>query len=248
MSLATDRDGLIETVFNGQAEAIYAPILPGYLGYSDEVEKYLLNIDESIKLLEAANWKYADGKGPDSDPFEPRQKNGKALEITITTVDIPEYQQTVQLLAEEWQKVGVKVNTNVVSTQDIQSSVIKNRDYEALLFGQIIGTDPDPYPFWHSSQQESPGLGLAIFHDKDIDQLLEDARKATSDDDRRDKYVTFQNNLAKDAPAIFLYNPTYQYAVNEKVHGVQEKQYITQPADRFAALSTWFIKSRRGLK
>lgn len=248
-----DRDAIISSVLGGEGEAIYTPILPGYLGFNAEVNKYAYNEGDANKLLDDAGWKFPDGvtaeQTVDADhPYQPRQKDGANLEFTVSTVDIPEYQNTLRLLQANWQKIGVKVNVDTYSAEDIQQKVIKTRKYEALLFGEIVGTDPDPYPFWHSSQQDYPGLGLAIYRDREIDTLLEDARKTNNTEERRLAYLHFQNNLAADLPAIFLYNPHYTYGLHEKIKGVNQQQYITVPSDRFAGIAHWYVKTKRQLK
>lgn len=248
-----DREAIIQSVLGGEGEAIYTAILPGYLGFNAEVNKYAFNEGDAIALLEAAGWHFPDGvtadqQVSDEHPFQPRQKDGSNLEFTVSTVDIPEYQETLRLLQANWQKIGVKVNVDSYSPEDIQQKVIKPRKYEALLFGEIVGTDPDPYPFWHSSQQEYPGLGLAIYRDREVDDLLEEARKTTNEEDRRLAYLHFQNNLAADLPAIFLYNPHYTYGIHKKIQGVNPQQYVTVPSDRFAGIVDWYVKTNRQLK
>ncbi len=247
LAYVVDRDRLIDEVLQGQGEPIYSAILPGYVGHNPDVEKYEVNRDEAIRLLEEAGWEYPEATEEEEavDGFMPREKNGVKLEFTVSTVELPQYQSTLAMLQESWEDIGVKVNVDLYSAEDIQNSVVKTRDYEALLFGEIVGTDPDPFPFWHSSQQEHPGLALSIFRDNDIDQLLEEARKTTDDEERRVKYLHFQNNIANSVQAIFLYNPLYTYAVHEKVKGVNSDQYITEPADRFAGVAGWYIKTER---
>jgi peptide/nickel transport system substrate-binding protein len=177
--------------------------------------------------------------------FIPREQDGVKLEFTVATVDLPEYQKTLEILQQHWAQVGVKVNVDTYSPEDIQSEIIKSRNYEALLFGEIVGNDPDPYPFWHSSQQDHPGLALAIFRDKEVDQLLDEARKTTDTEERTKKYLHFQNNIASSVPAIFLYNPHYSYAIHHKVQGVNRDQYITVPSDRLNGAQNWYIKTDR---
>ncbi len=275
LAYAVDRETIITQVLAGEGEPIYTPILPGYVGHNAEVEKYPFNTAESIRLLEEDGWKYPEPSTeeptetpaeepaptdatapvnsaaptePQEPAFIPREKDGVKLEFTVATVDLPEYQSTLELLQQRWQEIGVKVNVDTYSPADIQQSIIKKRNYEALLFGEIVGSDPDPYPFWHSSQQDHPGLALAIFRDRENDQLLEEARQTSNADDRRLKYLHFQNNLASQVPAIFLYNPLYTYAVHQKVHGVPDQQYITVPSDRFSGITSWYIHTRRQWK
>ncbi|MBI2411570.1 MAG: hypothetical protein HYV32_06795 [Candidatus Kerfeldbacteria bacterium] len=252
LATATDRDSIIRDVLGGEGAPVYTPILPGYSGYNADVEKYAFDLEKSKQLLQDGGWVYPENaessNAAGQGDFIPREKDGTKLEFTLSTVDLPEYQQTVTMLKNNWQAIGVKVNVTTVAPEEMQTQVIKKRSYDALLFGQIIGTDPDPYPFWHSSQQEHPGLALSIFLDRDINQLLEDARKTTSADERAAKYVDFQNKLAADIPAIFLYNPLYTYAVNEKMQGLSAEQYINIPSDRFSQIAHWYVKTNRQRK
>lgn len=235
-----DKDRIIREVLGGDGEAMYSPILPGVLGYNPEVDKKGFDLEKGKQLLADAGWNVPEGE-------EFRKKGDQVLEFTISTVDLPEYQQTLGILQEDWKAMGVKVNVDTYAAEDIQSKIITPREYEALLFGEIVGTDPDPYPFWHSSQTKSPGLNLAIFYDKDVDSLLADARKTNDPEDRRLKYLNFQNILAEKVPAIFLYNPRYTYGIDKRLQGVEDL-YITVPSDRFRDVSLWHTETRRRWK
>lgn len=232
-----DREKIINDVLQSEGEAIYTPILEGYIGHNPEVEKYGFDIQKGIEILEEAGWKY---EGDD----EYRTRKGETLEFSIATIDQPEFLNTLAILEENWTKMGIKVNVNIYAAEDIQESIIKPREYEALLFGEILGLDPDPYAFWHSTQMEHPGLALAVFYDKEIDGLLEEARKTSDQEKRTQSYLHFQNNLAEEVPAIFLYNPYYTYAIHQDIHGA-DSQYITMPADRFADIEQWYIETER---
>ncbi|USN53575.1 MAG: hypothetical protein H6760_00140 [Candidatus Nomurabacteria bacterium] len=235
LALATDKQGLIDSVLQGEGESVDGPILPGMLGFNPEMTTYNYDLDRANGLLEEAGWKYP-------EDAEVRQKNGSDLAFTLTTSDRELYVQAAQLLAEQWAKIGVRVEINILDANRIQSESIKPRSYEALLFGEIIGFDPDPYPFWHSSQQRDPGLALAIFFQKDSDKALERARQVTSEEERKLKYVEFQNILADEVPAIFLYQPIYTYGLSAKVKGYSTT-FIEVPSDRFAHIENWYIST-----
>jgi peptide/nickel transport system substrate-binding protein len=233
-----DRQKIINDVLNGEAQAVYTPILPGYIGHNADVEKYGLDIEKGKQILEDTGWKIKD----DGNPY--RQKDGQVLEFTIYTVDQPEYTQVIDILKQNWEQMGFKINISLFSAEDIQEQVIKDRKYEALLFGEITGSDPDPYAFWHSSQQEHPGLALAIFYQKEIDKLLEDGRKTINEEERRLAYFHFQNVLAEEIPTVFLYSPTYIYAVSHKVQGISAKD-VPLPSARFLDIVNWYTKTTR---
>ncbi len=232
-----DRDRIVQDVLQGEGEVIYTPILEGYIGHNEAVEKYGFDIQKGIEILEEGGWILEEGE-------EFRKRNDEILEFSIATIDQPEFLNTLEILKEQWTKMGIKVSVNVYSPADVQENIIKPREYEALLFGEIVGVDPDPYAFWHSTQMEHPGLALAVFYQKNIDDLLETARKTSDEEERRLKYLHFQNILAEELPAIFLYNPFYTYALHENVRGA-DSQYITTPADRYADIESWYINTER---
>ncbi|MFA6548099.1 MAG: peptide ABC transporter substrate-binding protein [Candidatus Magasanikbacteria bacterium] len=177
------------------------------------------------------------------------RKLGKTdiLRLTITTADTPEYVKTAQQIAKMWQAVGIQTNIVTVGSRQIVRDTLKDRTYQVLIYGEMIGADPDLYSFWHSSQSEYPGLNLAKFSDRDADKLLEDARTTLDSDLRAKLYQKFQDILAKDLPAIFLYSPTYIMAVSKDIHGIDLKN-IVNPSDRFSTINDWYIKTKRQIK
>ncbi len=183
------------------------------------------------------------------NPGQPffRENDGDILQITLTTVDQPENIAAADILKESWQQIGFRVNLNIVPPTEIRRTTIRERNYEALLYAEILGSDPDPYPFWHSSQNQHPGLNLAVFANRHVDRLLEEARQTADEEQRRLKYIDFQNILAEELPAIFLYSPTYTYVVDEKIKNITAER-LSVPADRFADIEEWYIKTKRKFK
>jgi ABC-type transport system substrate-binding protein len=171
------------------------------------------------------------------------QNNSIPLQFTLTVINQPQMIQVANLLKDYWQKVGVAVNVKIVELSDLRD-VIKNRDYDALLYGQALGAEPDLYPFWHSTQINDPGLNLAEYQNKNVDQLLKDSRETQNPDTKATDYQKLQNIILTDAPAVFLYNPDYVYWVSEKIKGVDTTK-IVDPAKRFANITNWYINTRR---
>lgn len=173
-----------------------------------------------------------------------RAKGNQTLHIALTTVDTAEHVAAAQLIRAAWQAVGVEVELRVVSPARITHEVIKPRAYEALLYGEIVGADPDPFPFWHSSQASDPGLNLAMFSHRAADKLLEAARQMPDPAKRAESYRAFGQIIADELPAIFLYHPRYTYLVDRRVKGIAVER-INQPKDRFGNLHQWYVKTAR---
>jgi peptide/nickel transport system substrate-binding protein len=174
--------------------------------------------------------------------------DGKAgttrLEFSISTSNISELKQTAELLKEMWEKLGAKVNLKLFEIGDLNQNVIRPRNYDSILFGEIVGQDPDPFVFWHSSQRNDPGLNIAMYANIKVDKLLEDARRIADTKEREEKYTQFQEELAKDIPAVFLYSPRFIYLVPNSLKGIDEIENITVPSERFSQIHKWHLKTR----
>lgn len=236
LSHAIDKERIIKEVLDGEGEIIHGPLLPGAVGFNPELRKYPFDLDRSEELLENAGWVFTDQKI--------RQKAGQTLMLTITAVSQEENKKTAEIIKDLWQKIGVQVNLQIVAPEDIQKEIIKPRNFQVLLYSIVTGFDPDPYPFWHSSQIETPGLNIAGFSYSEADQVLEEARMIADEKVRHEKYQHFQNILIEQIPAIFLYNPTYTYPQDKKIKGFDLKR-INLPSDRFANVEEWYVKVRR---
>jgi len=174
------------------------------------------------------------------------QENLQFLKFTITTINQPQLIAVANSIKDYWQKIGATIDIKTVDLSELKT-IIKNRDYDALLYGQALGLEPDLYPFWHSSQIIDPGLNLSGYQNKDADQLLKNARETLDEQEKIKKYEQLQNIIVKDAPAVFLYNPNYLYWASKKVQGIETTK-IVDPAKRFSNIQNWYINTKRVLK
>ena len=141
-------------------------------------------------------------------------------------------------------KLGAKINLETINLRMIQEDYIRPRNYQALLFGEVLEADPDPFAFWHSSQKRDPGLNLSLYDNKKVDKLLEEARQILDPETREKKYKEFQELLINDLPAVFLYSPAYLYPVDTKIKGISFKN-LSLPSQRFSQIENWHIKTDR---
>lgn len=168
------------------------------------------------------------------------------LKINLTTINQPQLMQTANIIKYYWQAIGVEVNIQTLSLQDLKN-VIKDRSYEALLYGEALGAEPDLYPFWHSTQINDPGLNLSEYQSKTADDLLKSAREEPDLLKKQQAYEKLQNVIIADYPALFLYNPDYIYLISNKVQGINTTKII-DPAKIFSNISSWYIKTKRVFK
>ncbi len=237
LSLATDRQAIVDDALDQEAEALHVPIPAGKFSFEGELNPPTYDLEAAKQNLDDAGWEDSDGDGI-------RDKDGKKLEFTITTTDWPEYIRTAELIKEQWSAAGVGVNIESYGAGVIQQTIVAPREYQILLYGEILATDPDPYPFWHSTQTRSPGLNLSLLKDSKIDKILEEARKTGDISARREKYLEFQKVFLDINPAVILYQPYYLFAHNNKVRGMTI-DHVNLPMGRFNDVSNWHVKVKR---
>jgi peptide/nickel transport system substrate-binding protein len=241
LAYAIDRDAVVRDAARSGSLTVDGPVMPEQPGFTASEKRYVFNLDTAAKLLDEAGWK----PGPDGIRVKAAAKGTTTtLSITLTTVGTKENTAVAQLILKTWQDLGVKTELETLEPARFQKAKIEPRAYDALLYGIMTGIDPDPYPFWHSSQVSESGLNLALWQNKTGDELLEEGRVATAPAERADVYRRLQNQLAEDEPAIFLYSPSYNYAVSRRFQGISSS-VVYDPADRFASVSDWYVETNR---
>ncbi len=127
-------------------------------------------------------------------------------ELVLTTTS--QLENVGKEIISSWKNLGINAVLRV------ESGVPQK--FQALLITQSIPSDPDQYFLWHETQKET---NLTKYNQKRVDKDLEDARKVTGEEERKQLYWDFQKVLLEDAPATFLYFPKYNILYLKKVEG-----------------------------
>lgn len=164
------------------------------------------------------------------------------LRITLRTSNAPLFDALTQSITAQWKAIGVDVVTEQFEQAGLVQSVIRPRDYEALLFGLDMSRSYDLYPFWHSSQQDDPGLNIAQYANVEVDKLLAEARTEQYGPDRQAALRAAGALITDEHPAIFLFQPTFTYVTDPDM-SVAPMRQLGRPADRFSNITEWHTKS-----
>jgi peptide/nickel transport system substrate-binding protein len=215
------------------------PLIAGQLGYDPAYAQLPYNFDYANQLLDQDGWtKGADGV---------RVKNGQPLQLSLVSQDTHDYAAAASLLQQQWMKLGVKIDVHYYTSDDLQTQVIANHNYDILLYGISIGVDPDVYAYWDSSQASvtSQGhLNLSEYKSTSSDQALEAGRTRSDPALRAAKYKTFLSNWKNDAPALALYQPNYLYITRGPVFNYERKA-LNSTADRFYNVNQWMVRQKK---
>jgi peptide/nickel transport system substrate-binding protein len=160
--------------------------------------------DRAISPIAPTSWAY----NPQVKPYDYDAVRAKEIitdlpkesreGLVIKIISSPTLLSVAERIAADWKAIGIESAVQV-------SSVIPD-DFQAYVAIYDIPRDPDQYTLWHSKQSQS---NLSQYSNQRIDKLLEDGRVTLDIEERRRIYLDFQRFLLEDAPAVFLYHPTY---------------------------------------
>jgi len=238
LALLTPKEEILNTILGQDGLIMDGPLLPTSKLINPNIKKYEYNPQLAQEILKNAGW--------ENNKKGFLEKNGDILELSLTTIKETDFSKIATLLQQSWQKANIKIKLISIPAEQIQE-VIKTRNFQIFLYGILQKVDFNPYFFWHSSQKIFPGLNLTGFNNRRADELLEKAYYLKDTDMKKKYYDEFQEIIAANIPAIFLYNATYGYFINEKIKGINISQ-IDHPKDRFRNIENWYIKTKRRIK
>jgi ABC-type transport system substrate-binding protein len=219
LNYAVNRDAIVKELFQGNAQVIsghvsplqsgYAP-LPGY-GYDPTKAKELLAQSGNPKL----KVKLWSPKGRFVKDYELAQ----AVQQDLAAVGVEAALSTM-----EW---GAYLTATKAPAEQT--------DRELFLLGWSPSTGEarwGTFPLLHSSQLAPKGDNRGFFASKALDDAIDKATVATSDQARLGALREAQQIAIKEAPYVFLISPNMVVGTSKKVHGVMnlplELTYLTE--------------------
>jgi peptide/nickel transport system substrate-binding protein len=165
------------------------------------------------------------------------------LTITITVPNEPDLLNAANALARDWSLLGAKVAVDGRPTDEVMQHATRDRDLQVVLVNVLLGPEQDLFPFWWSGQAVDRGLNVSNLTDRTVDNALDETRSATSTAALLKARQDVTSALTPLAPAIFLVRPYAHELVTNKLQGTSTPTVIAAPADRFNALSQWYLKT-----
>lgn len=237
LTTVLNRDTLIKESLQGygvpivEATAFTATALESEKGNQNDASS---SVEQASAILKAGGWT------KNNLGFWEKEidKDKVVLGVTLKTSNNPLFDVLVNSISKQWQELGVEVTTEQFEQTGLVQSVIRPRDFEALLFGLDISRSYDLYPFWHSSQQNDPGLNISQYANVEVDTLLQRARTEQNETTRAALLQEASEIINKEHPAIFLFQPTMTYLVSNDMT-IPEIHTIGRPSDRFSNITEW---------
>ncbi|MFC2949006.1 glutathione ABC transporter substrate-binding protein [Virgibacillus sediminis] len=204
ISMAIDKEQIIEGIFDGVGEPANGPLAPEVFGYNENLEPLEYDPERAQELLAEAG--YEDG-----------------FSTTIWTNDKRERIDAATNIQAQLSEIGVEVEVEQLEWGAYLEQTA-NGEHDMFVLGWTTVTgdaDYGLYPLFHSSQQGDPGNRTFTDHEE-LDNLLEEARREEDQAKREELYAEAQQFIVDDAPWIFLHHSEYLLGVREEVKNLEQ--------------------------
>ena len=250
MAYVLDRDRIIEDVYNTLASYPGMGVSPiDTTFYNSETAETFVKQDltKAGEMLDALGYADSNGDGVRELP------SGKPLTFNLTTyVDSPVYTPIVTILQNDLQKVGIKVNLNLLEDNLVFERALAG-DFDSMVLG--FGDQPDPQLrkaiwqpgrdlyYWHLSlvgqdDAKTPQQDLMTDWEKQVFDIFEKAEALPDQTERADLYKQWQELYAQHLPVIFIAKADSLAAVNNRIGNY----FVTDDERIVTSNATVFLK------
>lgn len=205
LSLAIDRQKLIDILFLKHGNVCTGPFLPGSKGFNEALKAPKRNLIQAKALLKAAGY---DSAHPLQ--FEIATSNSNAIRP-----------YAAEIMQRQLLEIGVKVTLRVMEWQAFLNTVVAPRKFDTVLLGWSLSLTPDPYALWHSESDVPGGFNLVGYHSADTDKLIERMESSTDPEAIAALQRQIFERIVGDNPYLFLVIPNEINVYSRRISGIK---------------------------
>ncbi|WP_249870488.1 glutathione ABC transporter substrate-binding protein [Oceanobacillus saliphilus] len=204
ISMAIDKEEIINGIYDGVGIPAKGPLAPGIFGHDENLDGLEYNVEEAKALLEEAG--YGDG-----------------FSATIWTNDDRQRMDTATNVQSQLAEIGIDLKVEVLEWGAMLELTAQG-EHEMMVFGWTTVTgdaDNGMYPLFHSDNLGAPG-NRTFTVDEELDNYLDQARQTADPEERLELYSQAQEKLVEIAPFVYLLHQEYLLGVRDEVKGLSQ--------------------------
>ena len=226
ITLALNRRELVQAVFGPHAVVPYGPVSQLLWIRQGAPEPEGQNVTEARRLLAATGWGDSDGDGT-------LDRRGKPLRLLLTLPNTSGIRRQMALLVQEQlRRIGIQIDV-----QQLEFPIWNERRAAGDFDVDFSGVSQDASPSGLTQAWTcTGGSNVAGYCDRGVDSLIAEAMLGRGDP--AESWIEALRQIEEGAPAVFLYAPTFMYAVNRRYRGV-----TISPQSAWITLRKWSVSS-----
>ena len=226
---AIDKEAIVQAILDGSGVVAHGPGSPANWAFNPDVPKFEYDPEEAKRKLKEAGWE------PNKDGI--LEKDGKKFEFVLKTTSANEIrQQIAEVVQQQLSEIGIKTSIEVLEwSAYVEQTSPPLWNFDAIVAGWSIGSDPDPTWFWHTSEIEN-GLNYNGFSNKRVDELLSENTRISDIEERKRIIAEADAIVAEEQPDTFLYYVEGSLANAPNLHGPK-----FNAANTYYKIHEWYI-------
>ena len=213
LTLAIDRQSLVDTLFRGYARVASSPIPSNIWAHDHALKPLPYDPAETRRILAAKGFADRDGDGV-------LERDGRPFVFELTTNSSNRIRTAaLVLIQEQLRKVGVAATPRTIEIHALTESNLAH-DFDATLSGWAVDTTLDLKPYFHSSESAG-GYNFGSYRNSEVDRLLDTARRAPTPEAAQPDLLRLQQILGLEQPYTFLWEPQRLCAVRADLEEVR---------------------------
>ena len=222
MTMLLDRGSIVRGIFKGSARTISGPWAPESPAYDASVEPLPFDPVGAAALLDAAGWRDSNGDGT-------RDRQGREFTFDLLySSGATTGRQIDEAFAAELARTGIRARLRPLEWAAFTERVDAGDFEAASLAWSASDPNPDPYPYWHSSQWPPHGLNSGFYSTPEADRIMEAGRREPDEARRLALYHRLHRILRDDAPVVFVATASEKFGFARRVRGL-----VTSPLGLF---------------
>jgi len=214
LTLAIDRQEIVDVVRQGFGEVAKGPVPPFHWAYDRELEPLPYDPERARDLLDTAGWIDRDGDGV-------RERNGINASFELRTNPNPTREDIITLVQANLAQVGVQVRPRVQEAQSLGRDITSpERLFDAFVLGWRAEFNLDARPLFACSALEGP-YQWASYCNPRVDEILDEVMLMPDRSQALPLWHEYQEIMQQDQPNTFLYYDMRINASRERLRGVE---------------------------
>jgi peptide/nickel transport system substrate-binding protein len=219
LTMAIDRQRIIQQYLNGMAMEITGPLYPFDKAYDKNIKPWPYDVQKAKQLLEEEGWYDHNGDGIIDKVIDGQDV---PFRFTLTYISRSTLGKNIaEFIATSLKEIGIDARTNGLDIPDITAK-INDKNFDALLMAWSLGSPPDdPRQIWYTDKGDEKGSSNYIgFSNQEVDKIIDQLDYESDPQQRIELYHRFQQIIHEEAPYIFLDTPKTAFLYREKLQNV----------------------------
>jgi peptide/nickel transport system substrate-binding protein len=229
MTLAIDRQGLVEDLLYGHGRVSAGPVLSHWWAADPTLAPWPYAPDEARRILVQHGYATLNADGSRS--------SGPTLELELMTNSGNRLRENVLVkIQEQLGRIGVLAQPRVLDLGALRSRAVAG-DYDGYVGAWTYGIQ-DLASIFGSAAHPPDGFNVVFYSSAEVDRLFDRLAEATDWEAMKTDLSAIQRRIHADQPYTFLYETPRLALIGPRLDGVE----IDVPADPLARLERYRIR------